>query len=339
MSGRSLRLVWGLTLLLIPAPRFLQVARAQTPVPGTVTGPLPGEAAAPMDNPTTPAKAALGKLLFFDPRLSGDNRMSCASCHDPAKAFADGLPKGKGEGGKLLARNTPTVLNVAFYAAFFWDGRAGSLEEQALAPIRATDEMNQDLEELVRELNGVPAYVQQFQSVFGTKVTQEGIAKALAAFQRTLLTRNSPFDRFLAGDGSALSEQAREGWRLFRDAGCIRCHHGAALSDSQFHRLGVGFRDAGRGAVTGEKRHLYAFRTPGLRDVARTAPYMHDGSLETLEDVVQFYFRSTPARPPEGLTLDFEPLLGRSFSEMAPLVAFLEALTGEAPDVSPPTLP
>jgi cytochrome c peroxidase len=257
----------------------------------------------------------------------------------PAKAFADGLRTAKGTGGKPLARNTQSLLNVAFYTAYFWDGRANSLEEQALAPIHATGEMNQDIDELVHELRSVPGYVDQFQAAFGTNVTREAIAKALAAFERTLITRNSPFDRFLAGDTSALSEEAREGWRLFNDAGCIRCHNGPAFSDSRFYRLGVGYRDPGRGAIAGDKQHLYAFRTPGLRDVARTAPYMHDGSFETLEEVVQFYFRSTPVKPPEGLTLDFEPLIGRSFSEIAPILAFLDALTGEAPDISPPQLP
>jgi cytochrome c peroxidase len=339
MSRRSLYLVSTLAFLFNPGPPFLRHSKAQTSIHETAVSTLPVEPPAPADNPTTPDRVALGKQLFFDPRLSGDNKMSCSTCHVPAKAFADGLPAPNGAGGRPLARNTQSLLNVAFYTAYFWDGRAGSLEEQALAPMRAADEMNQDLDELVQELNGVPAYVQQFQSVFGTRVTKEGIAKALAAFQRTLITRNSPFDRFLAGDTSALSEQAREGWRLFRDAGCIRCHNGPALTDSKFYRLGVGYRDPGRGAVTGEKRSFYAFRTPGLRDVARTAPYMHDGSVETLEDVVQFYFRSTPSASPEALPIDFEPLVGRSFSEIAPIVAFLDALTGEAPEIAPPRLP
>lgn len=305
---------------------------AQPSASETAVRPLPAEAPAAPDNPTTPGRVALGRRLFFEPRLSGDNTMSCATCHDPAKAFGDGLPVGKGANGKPLSRNTQSLLNVAFYSSYFWDGRALTLEEQALGPIRAPDEMNQDLDELVRELNSVPAYVQEFRSVFGTAVTQEGIARALAAFQRTLVTRNSPFDRFLAGETNAMSDQAREGWLLFRDAGCIRCHNGSTLSDGKFYRLGVDFRDRGRGAVTGENSSLYAFRTPGLRDVALTAPYMHNGSLATLEDVVQFYFRSTSLRPPENLTLDFEPLIGRSFSEIAPIVAFLEALTGEPGD-------
>jgi len=299
------------------------------------TPPVPS----PSDDGTAAKAAALGKLLFFDPRLSGDNKMSCATCHEPEKAFTDGLKTATGAGGKSLKRNTQSLLNLGLYSVYFWDGRAISLEDQALAPIRAADEMNQDPDELVRELSAVPGYVQRFQSAFGTGVTKEGIATALAAFERILVTRNSPFDRFLAGDKSALSEEALEGCHLFKDAGCIRCHSGHALTDSKFYRLGVDHRDPGRGAITGNKREMYAFRTPSLREVARTGPYMHDGSFETLEQVVQFYFRSTPSASPEGLTIDFEPLMGRSFSEIAPIVAFLDLLTGEAPKITPPRLP
>lgn len=295
--------------------------------------------ASPSDRGAAVSAAALGKLLFFDPRLSGDNKMSCATCHEPEKAFTDGLKTARGAAGKSLNRNTQSLLNLGLYSLYFWDGRAGSLEEQALAPIRAADEMNQDSDELVRELSAVPGYLQQFQSVFGTGVTKEGIARSLAAFERTLITRNSPFDRFLAGEESALSQEAREGWHLFKDAGCMRCHSGPALTDSKFYRLAVDHRDPGRGAITGNKGEMYAFRTPSLRDVARTGPYMHDGSIETLEEVVQFYFRSTPPASPEGLTIDFEPLMGRSFSEIAPIVAFLESLSGIVPEVTPPRLP
>jgi cytochrome c peroxidase len=215
---------------------------------------LPPAAPTPADNPTTPEKIALGKQLFFDSRLSGDNSKSCASCHLPEKAFTDGLPRAKGSGGKELARNTLTLLNVGFYSAYFWDGRAGSLEEQALFPIQAPDEMNQDLIALEKELNAVPGYVTQFQAVFVSRVTTDNIAKALAAFERTLVSRNSPFDRYLAGGKSALSEEAERGWELFRGAECIRCHNGPNFSDSKFYRLGTTFRDRGRGAVTGEKR-------------------------------------------------------------------------------------
>jgi cytochrome c peroxidase len=301
--------------------------------------PLPAVAPSPAGNPATPEKIALGKQLFFDPRLSGDNQMSCATCHMPEKAFTDGLPKAKGADGKELPRNTPTLVNVGFYENYFWDGRAESLEDQALTPIQSADEMNQDLGELVKELSAVPGYAAQFQSAFGGSVTRKTIAQALAAFQRTLITRDSDFDRYLAGEVSALSGNAREGWEIFQQAGCIRCHSGPNLSDSGFHRLGVSFRDKGRGAATRSKQDLYTFRTPGLRDVAKTAPYMHDGSLATLTDVVEFYYRSTSMPATGGLSLSFQPLNYRSFSEVALVVAFLESLSGGSPAITAPRLP
>jgi cytochrome c peroxidase len=292
--------------------------------------PLPREVPAPRENPTTPEKVALGRKLFFDPRLSGDNSMSCATCHDPEKAFGDGLPRAKGTGGKELARNTPTVLNVGFFERLFWDGRAASLEEQALEPIRSPDEMNQDLDQLERELNALPEYAEPFREVFGTPVTREGIARALAAYQRTLVTGPSPFDHYLAGDEEALSEAARRGMELFvGEAGCVRCHHGPLLSDGKFYRLGVASRDEGRAAVTGDREDTGKFRTPSLRNVAQTGPYMHNGSMKTLEEVVQFYYRNVPRTTPGGFRPDVQALSGQSFTEIPDVVAFLESLTGE----------
>ncbi|HUE71179.1 MAG TPA: cytochrome c peroxidase [Pirellulaceae bacterium] len=301
--------------------------------------PLPKAVTSPADNPATPEKIALGKQLFFDPRLSGDNTMSCASCHLPDKAMGDGLPQAKGHGGKILARNTPTLLNVGFYERYVWDGRAKSLEEQSLGPIQSADEMNQDLGELERELSAVPGYVKQFDKVFGTKVTREGIAKALAAFERTLVTGPSPLDRYLAGEKSALSAEAKQGMDLFLgDAGCVRCHQGPLLSDGKLYRLGIGVGDEGLAAVTGKKEDRGKFRTPSLRNIAQTGPYMHDGSKKSLQEVVEFYYRGVPAGARE-LPLDVEPLLGQSYSEIPALVAFLESLTGEAPQVAKPELP
>ncbi|MEX0702352.1 MAG: cytochrome c peroxidase [Planctomycetales bacterium] len=302
--------------------------------------PLPRAVPDPKENPATPAKVALGKQLFFDPRLSGDDAMSCATCHLPEKGLADGRPHGVGRKEKPLARNTPGLWNVGFHASFFWDGRAATLEQQALAPIESPEEMNQDLDELERELNAVPGYARQFREVFGTAATREGTARALAAFERTLVAGPSPFDRYLAGEEQALSAEARRGLELFRgEAGCVRCHRGPLLSDGKFYRVGAGFRDAGRGGVTGKKEDRFAFRTPSLRNVAETAPYMHDGSRETLTEVVTFYFREVPAAAPDGLPLDVDPLLGQSFSDIAAVVAFLESLTGETPRIDPPRLP
>lgn len=294
---------------------------------------LPVQSPTPSDNPSTARKVALGRQLFFDPRLSGDNRMSCASCHAPRQAFADGKSQAVGAGDKVLARNTPTVIDVGFHTSLFWDGRARTLEEQALLPIQSHDEMNQDLGELERELGELADYERQFREIFGTDVSHEGIAQALAAFQRTLRSGDSPLDRFLAGDKTALSSAARRGMELFLgEAGCVRCHHGPVLSDGKFYRLGVSFLDLGREAVTGKPADRYRFRTPSLRNVAFTAPYMHDGSLQTLDDVVMFYFRGVPAKTPEGDALDIEPLLAQSFSEMAAIVEFLRALSGRIPD-------
>jgi len=331
----GIAVVLGVTSAAHAALTSAQSARSQNAVPQ-----LPEVAPSPPDNSTTPGKVALGKQLFFDPRLSGDNTKSCASCHQPEKAFTDGLPRAKGATGKELSRNTPTLLNVGFYSAYFWDGRAGSLEEQALFPIQSPDEMNQDLAALEKELQAVPGYVSQFQAVFGSRVTAANVAKALAAFERTLVSRNSPFDRYLAGNKSALSEEAERGWELFRGAAeCIRCHNGPNFSDSKFYRLGTSFTDKGRGAVTADKRAFYAFRTPGLRDVARTAPYLHDGSLATLYQVVEFYYRSAPQQAPDGMPLDIAPLLGQSYSEISAIVAFLESLNGGPPQISKPVLP
>lgn len=257
----------------------------------------------------------------------------------PEMAFTDNLPQAKGQ-DQSLARNTPSLLNVGFYSRYFWDGRSKSLEEQALVPIQSPDEMNQDLDALEMELNQIPGYVQQFEEVFGSAPNRAGIAKALAAFQRTLVTGPSPFDRFLLGEKEALSPSAKRGLEVFvGDAGCIRCHVGPLLSDGEFYRLGVASSDAGLGATTGEKKDTRKFRTPSLRNIAQTGPYMHDGSMKTLTDVVTFYYRGVPTVAPDGLPLDVQPLLGQSYSEISDIVAFLEALTGDAPQVTRPRLP
>lgn len=302
--------------------------------------PLPEKIPRLDDTPQTRAAVALGRQLFFDPRLSGNNQTSCATCHQPQKAFTDGLARAQGDGGRTLARNTPTVLNAAWLPVLFWDGRASHLEEQALRPIESPEEMNQPLDELVDELRAVPHYVRAFREAFGAEISRDTIARALAAYQRTLVSRNSPLDRYLRGQRDALSPQALRGLELFTgEAGCIRCHNGPLLSDGKFYRLGVDFEDEGRGAVTAKTEDRYKFRTPPLRDVARTAPYMHDGSQKTLFDVVAFYLREVPPSGPEGLPIDVEPQLGLSFSDIEAIVKFLEALNGELPDEQPPPLP
>jgi cytochrome c peroxidase len=302
--------------------------------------PLPQTVPSPANNPATPDKVALGKQLFFDPRLSGDNTMSCATCHAPDKAYGDGVALNRGHGGRLLARNTQTCLNVGFFPMFFWDGRAASLEQQALGPIESAEEMHQDLDRLEEELEAIPGYVRQFQAVFGSRPSRDGIGKALAAYQRTLVTGPSPFDRYLKGDKSALSADAKRGLELFQgEARCIECHHGPLLSDGQFYRLGISTKDDGRAKITGKKEDRYRFRTPSLRNVADTAPYMHDGSLKTLDDVVTFYYRGISHTSSDGLVPDAPDLRGLSFAEIPYLVEFLKSLTGEPPEFSPPKLP
>jgi cytochrome c peroxidase len=327
------------TVILMASVGIVAAQSQAQPTSEKPMAPLPKSVPAPKENPTTPEKVALGKLLFFDPRLSGNNKMSCATCHAPEKALGDGLSQGKGAAGNTLNRNTPSLLNVGFNSSFFWDGREKSLEAQALLPVQAVEEMNQNLAELEKELNAVPAYVEQFRTVFGTKVTRDGIAKALASFERTLVTGPSPYDRYLRGEKNALSPEAKRGMELFfGNAGCARCHQGPLLSDGKFYRLGF-TQDKGRGLVTGKTEDHYKFRTPSLRNVARTGPYLHDGSHKTLDDVLFYYLRGVPNFGSDGLSLDIESLQGVALDEIPDLIAFLDGLTGEEPKIAPPELP
>jgi len=302
--------------------------------------PLPDVAPAPADNPTTPEKAALGKQLFFDPRLSGNNTMSCASCHKPDRWFADGVEWNKGETGITLVRNTQSCLNTGFYSSLFWDGRAATLEDQALGPIESEIEMNQSLDQLEEELRRIPGYVLPFQSVFGAKPNRRDIAKALAAYQRTLITGPSPYDRYLRGDDDALSEDAKRGLALFAgEAKCIQCHNGPNLSDGKYYRTGASEVDEGRFKLTGKSDDRFRFRTPSLRNVAETGPYMHHGFFVSLDVVLAFYYNSGAATTSYNLPLDAPDLSARPISDVKYLAAFLESLTGTPPDFTPPELP
>lgn len=295
----------------------------------------------PPDNPLTDAKVRLGAQLYFDPRLSADNTISCATCHAPETAWANHDPTDTGIGGQVGGRNSGTVLDSAWMRHQFWDGRAGSLEEQALGPIHNPIEMGETLENVVRKLGAITEYRQQFELVFGTGVTTDGIAKAIAAFERTVVSGPSPFDRFLAGEKTALSPAAARGLELFNGkAHCTPCHSGPMFSDQGFHNLGVGMDrpepDLGREMFTNDAADRGAFKTPMLRNVALTGPYLHDGSEKTLADVVDFYDRGGVPNP------DLDPLmlpLHLTAAEKADLVAFLESLTGTLPQISPPALP
>lgn len=294
-------------------------------------------------NPLSAEKIALGKQLYFDPRLSSDNTISCASCHDPKKGWSNSDATAVGVGGQRGGRSAPTVINSAYQQFQFWDGRAGSLEEQALGPIANPIEMNLPIEEAVKRLAAIEGYAQQFQKVFGEPVNAENLAKAIAAFERTVLSGNAPYDRFKAGQADALSEQAQAGMKLFfGKANCSGCHVGANFTDNGFHNLGVSINraepDVGREAISKVAGDRGSFKTPTLREIAKTAPYMHDGSLATLEDVVGYY--SQGATPNAHLDEEIFPL-NLSAEQKAALVAFLkEGLSSpEYPDVDPPELP
>lgn len=295
----------------------------------------------PPANPQTDAKVALGSQLFFDPRLSRDNTISCATCHDPELAWANHHAVDAGIDGRKGTRNSGTILDAAYMDFQFWDGRARTLEEQALGPIHNPLEMGETVENVVRKLSAIDGYRRQFQAVFGGDVTADAIAKAIAAFERTVLSGPSPYDRYRAGDRGAMPEAAVRGMRLFNGkARCRMCHGGEMFSDQGFHNIGVGMDraqpDIGREAVTKAARDRGRFKTPSLRNVALTWPYMHDGSVRTLIDVVEFYDRGGVKNP----TLDiFVIPLELTDDEGKDVVAFLEALTGSLPKIDRPVLP
>ncbi|MFV1964670.1 MAG: cytochrome-c peroxidase [Pirellulaceae bacterium] len=294
----------------------------------------------PEDNAMTPAKVKLGKLLFFDKRLSGDNTLNCASCHNPETGWVQPRHNAVGIDGQEGDRNAPTIINAAFYKAHFWDGRAPGLEAQAVGPIQNPIEMGQDLDELVKELSEVPGYVEKFQEVFGTKVTQDGIAKALATFERTILGGNAPYDRFTAGDKTALTEAQQRGWAIFEEAGCNTCHTPPLFSNHTYQNAGVGMDkekiDEGRKAVTGKEKDLGKFRVPELRNVEKTGPYFHDGSAATLEDAVALM--AGGGKDNEHLSPFLKAIREAEIDEQGrkDLVEFLKALTSDYPIVEAP---
>jgi len=301
------------------------------------------EMAYPEDNPSSPEKVELGRLLYFDPRLSGDNSISCSTCHAPEKGWSDGKPRAVGFGGKELGRHSPTVINSGYFAAQFWDGRVVTLEEQAKGPIQAPGEMNQKPDELIKELSAIPEYKERFGQVFGDSgITLDNIAKAIAAFERTVVSKNSAYDKYVAGDKAAMSPAAVNGMTLFfGKAKCGICHNGPAFTDSKYHNIGVKQHgplkeDLGRFNVSKDETDKGAFKTPGLRGVSLNAPYMHDGSEATLTDVVNFYNRGGDVA--EGRTALITPL-ELSDQEVSDLVEFLKALEGESISSDMPALP
>lgn len=269
----------------------------------------------PESNPLTAEKVALGRRLFFDKRLSRDGTVACATCHDPKRAFAGKLPVAVGIGGQKGPRNVPTLVNRVYGKTFFLDGRAATLEQQAIEPILNPIEMGL-----------APGDIQA-----RTGLPPEEVARAIASYVRTILDGNSRYDRYVNGDTNALSKEQKAGLAVFRGKGrCTSCHAGPNLTDEAFHNTGIAWRDGelldpGRFRVSGKPEDRGAFKVPTLREVARTAPYMHDGSLATLEDVVEYYDRG--GNPNPGLDPDLRPLTLTALEKKA-LVAFLKSLSG-----------
>jgi cytochrome c peroxidase len=332
---------WLVVMPLAAAVAVLAVAwstdSARPASAADVLGPVP----VPADNPQTPDKVALGKLLFFDPRLSGPNTVACATCHQPAKGMSDGLARPSGVKGEL-SRNSQTVWNTAYMRALHSDGNRASLEEQSDKAIPGFA-MDQPYPALLAELGAVPEYKDRFARAFPDGITQANIAKAIAAFERSLLTFNSPFDRYRAGDKHALSSEQKEGMDLFFSArtGCSSCHVAPLFTDNAWHNLGVpqvGPKavDNGRADVTKNPADTGAFKTPMLRNIEQTGPYMHDGVFSTLEQVVAFYVGGGgPAATKSPLVRPLD-LTG---SEQRALVAFMRSLTDPTARVDVPRLP
>lgn len=321
----------------------------------------------PPDNPLTEQKVALGEALYFDKRLSVDGTVSCATCHDPATAFADRNSLAVGVGGRIGTRNVPTTLNAMFNQRQFWDGRARSLEEQAMQPLLNPLEMGMpDREAVETRLNAIPEYRQSFEAAFGTGAIKfDDVARAIASYERTLLSADSPFDRFMAGDPRAITESQKRGWQLFRGkANCIACHtfsrESPFFTDNKFHNTGVGadlnleellnglrsqsvdeldskhlsklahtekFTELGRFLITRQKQDIGVFKTPTLRDIELTAPYMHNGSEKTVLDVMNFYNQG--GNKNRYLDEKLRPL-NLSDKELSDLVEFMRALTSNS---------
>jgi cytochrome c peroxidase len=274
--------------------------RNTTPISGSFTPdtqPLPIGLAGyeamtlPPDNPMTPEKVALGRQLFFDERLSIDGSRSCYSCHVCEHGLTDGLPKAIGAGNKQLPRSSPTLWNIGYHKEFYWDGRSNSLEAQAMAAWKGGNMgVGDKTGEVAAKINALQDYKTQFQKVFQSDATPENMMKAIAAYERTIIGGNTPWDRYKAGDKSALSERAERGWNIFQSIKCNNCHDGILFTDQQYHNVGIGMDqkepDPGRGKVTNKPEDTGAFKTPTLRDIAKSAPYFHDGSAKTLEEAV-----------------------------------------------------
>ena len=297
----------------------------------------------PAENASNPARVELGRALFFDPRLSGNGASSCASCHNPSLGWSDAQKTAIGFNGQVLGRATPTIVNTAYNTQFMWDGRKRSLEDQALGPMKAADEMNTDFPGVLERLRGLAGYRAMFAKAYpGEPISEETLAKALAAFERTVVSRDSAFDRWLAGDARALTPEQYRGFRVFTDpqkANCAACHSGPNFTDNGFHNIGLaskGAPDLGRFNIRKVAAMKGAFKTPTLRDIELTAPYFRDGSAGTLREVVDHYVRGGDDR--SNISGDVRALQ-LTEQEKDDLVAFLRSLTGKRTTVVAPQLP
>jgi cytochrome c peroxidase len=299
----------------------------------------PDQVPMPADNATTPEKIALGAKLFDDVRLSGGGDVACSSCHQADLSFSDGVPRHTGLDGQPLHRRTSPLWNMAWGLSWFWDGRATSLEAQAAGPIENKREMAGDLERVIQVFASDPQMSEAFAAAFpeDPAVTHANLMKALAAFERSLVSPETRFDQWVKGDDKALSPDALAGFSLFvGKAGCVSCHQGWRFTDEAFHDIGLASDDQGRGSILGVKAADHAFKTPSLRERVWSAPYMHDGSLSTLEDVVDHYAGRIVERPT--LSADLPQRIELSATERAELVAFLNTLSSDDPP-RPASLP
>jgi cytochrome c peroxidase len=292
----------------------------------------------PKDNPYTPEKAALGKMLFFDTRLSRDKNLSCASCHNPSFGWEVPFATAIGAGGKPLGRHAPTALNQAWSKHFFWDGRAASLEAQAKGPIEAPGEMDLPMATAVTRLKDVQGYVSAFSKAFPNEgLREETVLKAIATFERTIVTGDTPFDRWVRGDAKAMSPEAKRGFMLFTGkANCAACHSGWNFTDDKFHDIGLPTDDKGRMDISKAPADQHAFKTPGLREIAARAPFMHHGQVATLEGVVAHYVTGGQRRP--SLSAQVKPV-ALSPQEIQDVVAFMRSLSSPQATLVMPNLP
>jgi cytochrome c peroxidase len=290
-------------------------------------------------NPSTPENIALGQKLFFDPRLSGSGVISCATCHNPALGWSDGLPKGIGHMGGRLGRHTPTIIDVAYGEPYFWDGRAATLEDQAKGPLTSAAEMNMPAAQAISRLQSIPGYVAAFDHAFpGQGVSLDTFAAAVASYERTVVSNSAPFDKWVQGDEQAVSAAAKRGFILFNGkANCAVCHSGWRMSDDGFHDIGLPSADRGRAAIApGIVQLEHAFKTPTLRNINQRAPYMHDGSMPTLAAVIEHYDHGFEHRA--SLDTQMHPL-NLTSEEKSDLLSFMDTLTSVDAAAVVPVLP